>query len=50
MYTNVDALTNKMPELKVQTITHQPSVIAETEVIPKKYRMPVQKAKNQSLR
>ena len=33
-----------MPELKAQIVDHQPSVMAVTEVIPKNYRIPVQKA------
>ena len=44
MYTNADTLTNKMPELKTLVKDTQPSVIAITEVIPKNYRFPVQKA------
>ena len=44
MYTNADTLTNKMPELKALVKDIQPSVIAITEVIPKNYRYPVQKA------
>ena len=44
MYTNTDTLTNKMPELNGQIVEHQPSVITVTEVNPKNYRIPVQKA------
>ena len=44
MYTNEDTLTNKMPELKGHIVEHQPFVIAVTEVIPKNYRIPGQKA------
>ena len=44
MYRSVDVLTNKMPELKVQTAEHLPLIIAVTEVIPTNYITPVQKA------
>ena len=44
LYTNADTLTNKMPELKVLIEEHKPLIIAITEVIPKKFRFPVQKA------
>ena len=44
MYTNADTLINKMPELKALAKDIQPSVIAITEVIPKNYQYPVQKA------
>ena len=44
MCTNADTLTNKMPELKASVDHHNPWIIAITEIIPKNYRIPVQKA------
>ena len=44
MYTNTDIVTNKMPELKAYVENHNPWIITITEVIPKNYRIPVQKA------
>ena len=44
MCTNADTLTNKMPELKAYVDHHNPWIIAITEIIPKNYRIPVQKA------
>ena len=44
MYTNADTLTNKMPELKDCVDHHNPWIIAIMEIIPKNYRIPVQKA------
>ena len=44
LYTNADTLTNKMPELKALIEERKPLIIAITEVIPKKFRFPVQKA------
>ena len=39
LYTNADTLTNKMPELKALIQDHKPSVIAITEVTPKKIQI-----------
>ena len=44
MCTNADTLTNKMPKLKAYVDHHNPWIIAITEIIPKNYRIPVQKA------
>ena len=44
MYTNEDTLTNKMLKLKAYVDHHNPWIIAITEIIPKNYRIPVQKA------
>ena len=44
MYTNADTLTNKIPELKTYVDHHNPWIIAIKEIIPKNYRLPVQKA------
>ena len=44
MYTNADTLTNKMTKLKAYVQHHNPWIIAVTEIIPKNYRIPVQKA------
>ena len=44
MCTNADTLTNKMPKLKTYVDHHNPWIIAITEIIPKNYRIPVQKA------
>ena len=44
MCTNADTLTNKMPELKASVDHYNPWIIAITEMIPKNYRIPVQKA------
>ena len=35
MYTNADTLTNKVSDLEAMANTHQPEVIAVTEVLPK---------------
>ena len=44
MCTNADTLTNKTPKLKAYVDHHNPWIIAKTEIIPKNYRIPVQKA------
>ena len=44
LYTNADTLTNNMSEMKAIVAEHNPYIVAVTEVIPKNYRIPVQKA------